>query len=73
MVRYIALALVLFLDIAAFDFTTAIYASYHSIGLGTLVTTLINSYLIKFSGKIIERFFNPDALIPPLQRFLSLS
>lgn len=69
----VALALIIFLDITAFDFTTAYASSYHSIGLGTLATTVINSYLIKFSGKIIDHLFEPTALFPPMEKALRLS
>ena len=68
----VALALFLFLDIGSFDFTSLYYSSYHSIGLGTLVTTLINAYLIKFAGIIIGKIFEPTALVPFLENTLKL-
>lgn len=51
------LAIFLFWDFAKFDFKTIGYASFHSIGLGTLVTTLINAPLIALMGKLIDRIF----------------
>jgi uncharacterized membrane protein YczE len=34
-------------------------ASYHSIGLGTVVTTIINSPIITLSGKLLDGIFIP--------------
>lgn len=53
----ITLALNLFGDTGNFDWTTIGYSSFHSLGLGTLVTTAINSPIITFMGKLIDRFF----------------
>ena len=68
----VLLALVLFLDIGGFDFTSLYYSSYHSIGLGTLVTTLLNGQIIKYSGVLIDRIFEPTALIPSMEKILKL-
>ena len=68
----IGLALLLFFDILEFDFEAVYYSSYHSIGLGTLVTTVINSYLIKFSGMIIHRLFEPTPMFPKLEKILRI-
>ena len=68
----VTLALVLFLDVTSFDFSAFYGSSYHSIGLGTLVTTALNSSLIKFSGKLVDSIFEPTALFPPLQKALKL-
>jgi len=53
----VTLALTLFGDVATFDWSTIGYAAFHSIGLGTLVTTAINSPLIALMGRLIDRFF----------------
>ena len=64
------LALTLFGDLSTFDFSTIAYSSFHSIGLGTLVTTAINSILIGFMGKIIDKVFEPTARFTRLEGLL---
>ena len=66
----IILAITLFGDIATFDFTTITHTSYHSIGLGTLVTTLINSPLIALMGKLVDRIFEPSPKFKKLEAVL---
>lgn len=66
----VTLALTLFGDAASFDWSTIWYASFHSIGLGTLVTTAINSPLITAMGKLIDRVFDPSPLFPKLKSIL---
>ena len=66
----IILALTLFGDVTSFDWSTIGYASFHSIGLGTLVTTVINSPIIALMGKIIDRFFEPTPLCPKMAEAL---
>lgn len=66
----VALALVLFADIEEFDFATISYASFHSIGLGTLVTTIINSPIISLMGKLIDKLFEPSARFEKLEKAL---
>jgi len=51
----VVLAFTLFGDVRTFDFGTIWYQSFHSIGLGTLVTTAINSPIIALMGKGIDR------------------
>lgn len=60
----LVLALTLFGDLTTFDWTTVGYASFHSIGLGTLVTTAINSPIIALMGKLVDRFFGSEPLFP---------
>lgn len=55
----VLLALVLFGDVGSFDWTSIGITSYHSLGLGTLVTTVINTPLIALSGKLLDRLFDP--------------
>jgi glucose-6-phosphate isomerase len=64
------LAFTLFGDVRDFDFSTVWYASFHSIGLGTLVTTLINSPLIATMGRLIDRIFGQDAAFPRMEKLL---
>lgn len=54
----IILALSLFGDADTFDWSSIGYTSFHSIGLGTLVTTIINSPIIAFMGKLIDKIFD---------------
>ena len=68
----ITLALILFRDITYFDFSTITHSSYHSIGLGTILTTIINSPIITIMGKFIDKIFNPTPLFPKLQKLLSV-
>ena len=66
----ILLSVVLFTDIKTFDWSTIYYSSFHSIGLGTLVTTAINSPLIALMGKVIDKFFLPSPLFPRFENLL---
>lgn len=66
----IALAFSLFEDAGSFEWSKIGYSSFHSIGLGTLVTTAINSPIIAFMGKMIDKIFDPTPLSPGLQKVL---
>lgn len=66
----IVLALTLFGDVTTFDWSTIYYKSFHSIGLGTIVTTLINSPLINASSKFIDAVFDPTPMFPKLEKIL---
>lgn len=66
----ILLSVVLFTDIKTFDWGTIYYSSFHSIGLGTLVTTAINSPLIALMGKVIDKIFLPSPLFPRFENLL---
>lgn len=66
----IILLIALFPDARSFDWSTAYYSSCHGIGLGTLVTTLINSPLIALMGKVIDKFFEPSPLFEGLEEAL---
>ena len=69
----VALALLLFGDVAEFDWSSIGHASFHSIGLGTIVTTVINSPLIAAAGHLIDRVFNPTPAFPKLERALKIN
>ena len=69
----VILALTLFGDVSTFDWSTIGYSSFHSIGLGTLVTTAINSPIIAFMGKIIDRLFDPSPRFQKLEKALRRS
>lgn len=64
------LALTLFGDAKTFDWSSIAETSFHSIGLGTLLTTAINSPLIAVMGKFLDRVFEPSARFPKLERLL---
>ena len=66
----ILLALLLF-DVHDFDWSQIGYKSYHSIGLGTLITTLINSPLIAMMSRLVRRFFDPTPRFPRFEAALS--
>ena len=66
----IVLALSLFGDVATFDWTTIYYKSFHSIGLGTIITTLINPTLINTCSIFIDKIFEPTARFTTLEKFL---
>ncbi len=67
----VALAMALFRDVATFDWSTIYYTSYHSIGLGTLVTTVINAPLINLMGKLEDKVFDYKPLFPKMYDFLA--
>lgn len=64
----VVLALLLF-DASAFDWSTIGYQSYHSIGTGTLITTLINSPIIALMSRLVRCLFDPA---PRFARFETL-
>ena len=66
----IILALTLFNDLLTFDWSTIYYQSFHYIGVGTIITTIINSPLINACSKLIDKIFEPTALFPKLENFL---
>ncbi|MBR5869185.1 MAG: hypothetical protein IKZ21_07035 [Clostridia bacterium] len=70
LVLSVVLALTLFGDVASFDWSTIGYKSFHSIGLGTLVTTAINSPIIGMMGKLIDKVFDPAPRFPGLEKAL---
>lgn len=66
----IALSIILFNDFSTFNWSKITYSSFHSIGLGTIVTTIINSPIIGIMSKIIERFFDNSARFKSFKAFL---
>ncbi len=66
----IVLALFLFDDIKYISFKTLCTSSFHSLGLGTLVTTAINSPIIASMSKLINKIFEPTAAFPKLEKLL---
>lgn len=66
----VVLALVLFGDVTEFDWSTIWYSSFHSIGLGTIVTTVINSPIISLMGKLIDKVSDNTPGFGGLEKFL---
>ena len=66
----IAMALLFFGDVTTFDWSAIGYTSFHNIGLGTLVTTAINSPLIAAMGKLIDRTFDSTPRFPKMEKVL---
>lgn len=69
----IVLALVLFGDVGTFDWSTIYRSSFHSIGLGTLITTVINSPIIALMSRLIDKLCEPTALFSRLEKLLKRS
>ena len=66
----VVLAFLLFGDAADFEWGTIYKSAFHSIGLGTVVTTFINSPIIKIWSKLIDNIFDPTAMFPKLEKVL---
>ena len=66
----VALAFLLFGDAETFDWSAIGYTSFHSIGLGTLITTAINSPIIAVWGKFIDRVFEATPLFTKAEALL---
>ena len=66
----ISLAFLLFLDAGSFDWSSIGYSSFHSIGLGTLVTTVINSPIISFFSRILNRISDDSPRFPAIEKAL---
>ena len=66
----IILAITLFGDLLSFNWGSILYSSYHSIGLGTILTTIINSPIIALMGKLIDKVFEPTPLFIKLEGLL---
>lgn len=69
----VALAITLFGDLHTLDWASISTNSFHSIGLGTLVTTAINSPLIRLMGKLIDRIFDASPRFSKLEIYLKRS
>ena len=68
----IILAVSLFGDVTTFDWSTIYTHSFHHIGLGTIVTTIISAPIINLSGKVIDVFFGEEPLFKPFYKFLHI-
>lgn len=66
------LVFTLFGDANSFDWSSIYYHSYHNVGLGTLVITVLNSPVISLCGKVIDKFFVPVPAFNKLCKFLEI-
>lgn len=65
----VVLAISLFGDVASFDWSEIYKTSYHTLGLGTLVSAVMNAPTIALVGKLLDKVFGTEALIPKLKLF----
>lgn len=66
----IVLALILFADDGTLKLSSLATTDFHGIGLGTLVTTLINSPLIALCGRFLDKVFDPTPIFPKLKKYI---
>ena len=66
----IVLAFTLFGDAVSFNWSNIGASSFHNLGLGTIVTTLINSPLIALMGKAIDKLFGSQHLFKNVYQLL---
>lgn len=64
------LAIFLFMDIKDFEWDKIYMTSFHSIGLGTILTTIINSPIITGWGRLIDKVSDSNPLFPKLYKFI---
>ncbi len=67
----VSLAFLLFGDGGSFNWSGIYRSSFHSVGLGTVVTALINSPIIGVSVKLLDKLFDHTPLSPWLYRRLN--
>ena len=66
----IVLAFSLFGDVKTFDWTQIYKMSYHNLGLGTLITTIINSPFIFVAGKLLDKLLGQEPIFIKAKAFL---
>lgn len=66
----IVLAFTLFGDAKSFQIKMFLQNSYHSIGIGTVITSFINAPIIAFWGEILDKIFTFEPIFPKLKHFL---
>lgn len=64
------LAFTLFGDAKSFQWNNILTTSYHSIGLGTVITSFINAPIISASGKLMDKVFNYQPVFRKFSAFL---
>jgi len=71
LVLSVVLALSIFRDVKTFEWKNIATTSYHSLGLGTIVTTFINAPIIALIGRGLDKIFDYTPLFPKLEKFIS--
>jgi uncharacterized membrane protein YczE len=66
----VVLAFSLFGDVKTFDWTQIYKMSYHNLGLGTLITTIINSPFILVAGKLLDKLLGQEPIFIKAKAFL---
>ena len=66
------LAIIFFAGKDSFNIVSITSSSFHNIGLGTIVTTLINSPIIAIMGKLISKLFDPTPRFKKLYGVLKI-
>jgi lipoprotein signal peptidase len=66
----IVLAFSIFGDATTFDWATIYTHSFHHIGLGTIVTTVISAPLINVISIAVRKLFGEDPIIKPIHKIL---
>ncbi len=66
----IVLAFTLFGDVKTFNWADIYKTSFHSLGVGTVITTIINSSIIKVVGIGFDKVLGKEPLMPKLKVFL---
>ncbi len=64
------LAFGIFQDANTFDWAQIYKTSYHSLGLGTIMTTIINAPIITGWGLLLDKLFTYEALFPKVEKIL---
>jgi uncharacterized membrane protein YczE len=66
----VILAFSIFGDATTFDWATIYTHSFHHIGLGTIVTTVISAPLINVISLVVRKLFGEDPIIKPIHKIL---
>lgn len=66
----IILAFTIFGDVTTFDWSSIATTSFHSIGLGTICTTIFTAPMIMVWSKLLSIVFSDTALFPRFKEFL---
>ncbi len=70
LVLSIVLAFSLSNDASEFDWSTIYKASFHHLGLGTIITTLINAPIIAGCGWVLDKCFTYEPLLPIVEKYV---
>ena len=64
------LAFALNTDAKEFNWAEIYKTSYHQLGLGTIMTTLINAPIIAGWSWLLDKCFTYEALLPKVQKYI---